>query len=134
MDDIIFCPICDNKFTSRSTYITTLDPEALPIKKTKRYCSRAHKPSNYTERVCTNMNHSILIMANKTTNKIDFIKMSLNPKYSKYIEIDFYHQKCRISCLKDGKPEYIEVPKMITPDFPDLIKLREKVLLYVTFS
>lgn len=134
MDDIMLCPICGNKFTSRSTYTSALDPEALPIKKVKRHCSRAPKPSNYIERTCTNMNHSLLTMVNKNTNKIDFIKMSLNHKYSRYIEIDFYHQKCRVSCMKDGNSEYIEIPKMILPDFPDLVKLRERVGLYVVFS
>lgn len=62
------------------------------------------------------------------------IKLSLNPKYSRFLEMDFVNQKCRITCSKDGENEYIDIPKMIYPDFPDLTKLKEKVSLYVVFS
>lgn len=93
------------------------------------------KTADYVERTCSSgMNHVIQLFADSNTKKVDFIKLSLNPKYSRYLEIDFLNQKCRINCMKDGKAEYIEVPKMIIPDFPNLVRLKERVSLYVVFS
>jgi hypothetical protein len=118
MDNTSSCPICEKKLSSTNA----LNKDNLD------------KTTTYTERKCASMNHSIILLINDKTDKVDFIKMSLNPKYSRFIEIDFYNNKCRINCLKNGKPEYINIPKMIVPDFPELIKLKEKVGLFITFS
>ena len=117
MDNTNLCPICEKKLSSTASSKDNLD-----------------KTASYLERKCANMNHSIVLWVNSITNKIDFIKMSLNPKYSTFIEIDFYNDKCRINCLKNGNPEYINIPKMIYPDFPELVKLKDKVKLFITFS
>jgi hypothetical protein len=121
MDDTSTCPICDNKL--RTVWLVN------------KYLYPISKAANYAERTCaTGMNHSLQLFTDTATNKIDFLKLSLNPKYSRYLEIDFVNQRCRISCLKEGKPEYIEIEKMIEPDFPHLTKLKEKVSMYIVFS
>lgn len=117
MDDTLICPICQKKL---SNYAVSSRQDL-------------DKTSTYTERKCAGMNHIIVLLSNKKTNKIDYIKMSLNPNYSKFIEIDFFNKKSRISCFRDGKPEHIEISKMLEPDFPQLTKLKEKVNLFVLF-
>ena len=93
------------------------------------------KTANYAERVCSEgYNHIVIFWTDKDTKKVDLIKISLNPKYSRFLEIDYVNQKCRITCAKDGEYEYIEVPKIIEPDFPLLEKLKEKVSVYIIFS
>jgi hypothetical protein len=121
MDDVLCCPICGNKMRT-----SHLDNKLLhPVGKT----------ANYAERVCSKgYNHVISLWADKETKQVDLIKISLNPKYSRFLEIDYVNQKCRITCAKDGEYEYIEIPKMIEPDFPDLVKLKERVNLYIVFS
>jgi len=121
MNDTLLCPICGNKLRS------------LRLK--DKYLHSIDKTANYQERTCSQgMNHSLQIFTDEETGKIDFLKMSLNPKYSRYVEIDFFNLKSRINCLKVGKPYYIDIPKMIDPDFPELLKLKERISLYVTFS
>jgi hypothetical protein len=121
MDDVLHCPICGNKM--RNKYH---DKKLLPP---------VGKTANYAERICSSgHNHVITIWTDKDTKQVDMIKLSLNPKYSRFLEIDFVNQKCRITCTKDGESEHINIPKMIFPDFPDLTKLKEKVNLYVVFS
>jgi len=115
MDDTLHCPICGNKM--RTVNIKQL----------------YERTGNWAERTCNGMNHSLQVVATPK-GKVDLLKLSLNPKYSKFLEIDFVNQKCRIICMKDSKPDYIDIAKMIEPDFPDLVKLKERVLLYVTFS
>ena len=70
----------------------------------------------------------------EATGKIDLLKLSLSPQYSRFIEINYVLGKSRISCMKNSQPDYIEIEKILEPDFPDLTKLREKVSLYVIFS
>lgn len=121
MDDLLCCPICGKRL--RTSHLT--NKLLHPVGKT----------ANYAERVCSEgYNHIISLWADKATKQVDLIKISLNPKYSRFLEIDFVNQKCRITCTKDGEYEYIEIPRMIEPDFPDLVKLKERVSLYVVFS
>lgn len=120
MDDTLTCPICENRLRTVSINNKFLHP--------------INKTATYAERTCNGLNHVLQFFADEATHKIDFIKISLNPKYTKYLEIDFINTKCRISCMKKGKAEYIEIPKMIEPDFPHLVKLKERVALYVVFS
>ncbi len=80
------------------------------------------------------MNHIFQLHINEQSRQVEFLKFSLCPQYSRLLEIDYKNQKCRILCYKEGKGEYIEIEKMIEPDFPDLIKLKEKIELYVIFS
>lgn len=121
MDDTLACPICANKLRN--------------IKLPNKFLHSTNKTANYIARTCFNgMNHSLTFYVDEDAEQVDFLKLSLNPKYSRFIEIDFVNQKCRINCLKDSKPQYIEIDKMLQPDFPLLTKLKEKVSLYITFS
>ncbi len=122
MDDTLHCPICGKKLRTVN----------LP----DRFLHSVNKRADYAERTCTEgMNHrGLRLFTDKSNSKVDLLILTLDPKNSKYLEIDFVNQKCRINCMKDGKPDYINVEKMITPDFPDLTKLKERVSLYVLFS
>jgi len=121
MDDVLNCPICGNKLRTshhKNKHIYFID-----------------QTGDYAERICSNgHNHIVDMWINKATKKVDFLRLSLNPKYSRFLEIDYVNQKCRINLLNDGEYEYINIPKMIEPDFPDLEKLKERVSLYVVFS
>jgi hypothetical protein len=121
MDDTLQCPICGNKLkTSHHT-----NKLLHPIGKT----------ADYAERVCSDgRNHTLTIWTDKNTKAVDFLKLSLNPKYSRFLEIDYVNQKCRITCAKEGEYEYIEIPKLIELDFPELVKVKEIVGMYIVFS
>ncbi len=121
MDDTFACPICGKKMRSLSM--------------TGKYLHYLGKTSNFIERTCvTGLNHSLQLITDKTTGTVDFLNISLNPKYSVYVEIDFVNQKSRINCMKNGRSEYIPIAKMIVPDFPNLESLKDRVSLYITFS
>lgn len=121
MDDILDCPICGNKL--RNLYMS------------HRYMHAIGKASSYIERTCVGgMNHSLQFFTDSENNKIDLIKVSLNPKLNRFVEVNFFSNKSRILCMKEGRDESIELPKMLELDFPDLIKLRNKIALYVVFS
>ena len=120
LDSRIFCPICGEKLRT--------------VRKTKINLYFLNKISDYIERVCTKgFNHSIQIFSDENTNKIDLIKMSLCPKYSKFLEIDFVNKRCRILYFNNGKINYINIEKLIEPDFPDLVELKKKISLYTVF-
>jgi hypothetical protein len=121
MDDVLMCPICGNKM--RNNHLAN------------KLLHSVGKTADYAERICSNQpNHVVTLYTDKETKQVDLLKISLNPKYSRFIEIDYVNQKCRITCAKDGEYEHINIPKMIEPDFPDLTKLKERVGLYVVFS
>jgi hypothetical protein len=94
MDDTLHCPICGKKMRT----INTLD----------RLLHSVNKRADYAERTCTDgMNHrGLRIFTDKATGKVDFLVLALNPKNSKYLEVDFVNQKCRINCMKNGKPDF----------------------------
>jgi hypothetical protein len=121
MDDTLTCPICQNKLRNIKTY---------------RLLHYIGKSSWYIERTCSKgPNHrGMQFFTDEETGKVDLLKLPLNAQYSQYLEIDFYNQNCRISSTKDGRTEYLVLDKMITPDFPALDKLKERVSLYVLFS
>lgn len=121
MDDTTACPICSNRLRT--------------IKTPNKFLHWVDKTANYIERICNKgMNHSLRIFTDEATGEVDMLKLSLNPRYSRFLEIDFVNQKCRINCMKEGKSDYIDIEKMITPDFPKLEKLKERVNLFVVFS
>lgn len=121
MDDVLCCPICGNKL--RNNYL----PNKL--------LHQVNKIAKYVERSCTTgHNHTLMFYTDETTKQVDLLKLSLNASYSRFLEIDFVNQKCRISCFKDGKPDYIDIDKMIEPDFPELLNLKEKISIYIVFS
>jgi len=121
MDDVCFCPICNDKLKNVYLNKKTLFP--------------VNKTSDYIQRICaTGHNHSILIWTDAISNAIDFLKVSLDSKYSKWLEIDFVNSKCRIICAKNGKYQYIDIDKILDIDFPDMLKIKEKVNFLITFS
>lgn len=120
MDDTLNCPICGLKMRT--------------INLDGKFLHHTQKLANYAERTCVGMNHTLRMFTDKESDKVDFLSLSLNPKYSRFLEINFVDQRCRINCMKEGESTYIDIPKMIEPDFPKLIKLKEKVSLYVVFS
>lgn len=121
MDDVLNCPICGKKLKNKK----------LP----RKYLHMLGLAADYIERNCTQgMNHNLQFFTRESTKCIDLLKISLDPRYSKYLEIDYINQKCRISCTKDGKTEYIDIEKMVEPDFPDLVKLKEKIQIYILLS
>ena len=122
MDDALHCPICQRKLRTRN-----LDNKLLlPVGKT----------ANYVERVCSKgYNHCLVIWTDKANNQVDLLKVSItSTKYIRLVELDYINQKSRIACPRDGKYEYINIPKLMEADFPDLVKLKERVSLYVLFS
>lgn len=122
MDDTTTCPICGN--TLRNIILKD------------KFLHLINKRATFVERTCSKgMNHSLQIFTEVDGySKVHLLKVSLNSKYSRFIEIDFHNNRCKISCLKNNIPYTIEIPKIIEPDFPDLEKLKEKVGIYVSFS
>ena len=120
MDDVLFCPVCGNRLRNINT---------------DRYLQILDKETSFIERTCTQgQNHSLRFFVDGMTGKVDLLKVSLNPQYTRFIRINYIKQKCRISCLVRGVAEYIEINKLLEPDFPDLSKLKERVSLFVIFS
>lgn len=121
MDDILRCPICNNKL--RTNHLEN------------KLLYSLGKTSNYYQRICTKgYNHYFVIYSDKITKKVDLLKLSLNPQYSRFIEINFLNKNCRLTCLKENEPYYIDIDKLIIPDFPDLVKIKEIIGLYIAFS
>lgn len=119
MQDMINCPICGDKMRSVREH-----KSLFPVGKTANYC----------ERTCNGLNHVIQFMTDENTKQIDFLKISLEPDYSKFIYIDLFNEKCQVILLGNNKKEIIDIPRIIFPDFPNLIKLKEKVNLLTAFS
>lgn len=121
MEDVLNCPICGDKFKNRHLNNKLL----LPV----------GKLSNYVERLCSSgHNHIMNLWVDKKTNCVDLIKIGLDAKYSRFIEINFLQHKSRITCIKNGVYEFVDVPKLLELDFPYLAELKEKIDLYILFS
>lgn len=95
---------------------------------------RSVKWYSYFESTCAGTNHTIRFYTDIKTNNITKLKCSLNPEYTQFIEFDFDNKECRVICYKNSIPYYINIPKMLIPDFPDLISLKDKVATYVALS
>lgn len=104
------------------------------VKVEDMYLPSVRKIATYFERICSGPNHSVQFFTDESTKSVDMLKFSLDPKYKRYLEIDYINKKCRIYCMKNGEAEYILIPKMVDPDFPNLEKLKERIAMYVTFS
>lgn len=123
MQDVHDCPICGTRLKIIS-------------KKKLKYLHIIGKQGFYTEKVCVQHHtHYLQIFSNVTTNKIDFIKFSINTEFSRIVEVDFHNKKSRIQCLNQGISDYIiHVPNVLELDFPTLTKLKEKVSMYIVIS
>jgi len=119
MQETWHCPICGDLMTG--------------IKRHKKFLFYTGKISNYSERTCNGLNHSLQIYVDEETNEVDLLKVSLLPDYSRFIFVDFYNKRSRVVCLKNNMEEEIKIPKLIEPDFPDLKKLKSKVNLFIVF-
>ena len=121
MDDMTRCPICGNKLRN------------LNLK--NKFLHATGKTADLVERTCSKgKNHCLQLFSDISNNKVDYIKFSLDPKYSKYIEINFISNECTILFMKNSVMNAIVVPKIIEPDFPALLKLKQQVSLYAVFS
>jgi hypothetical protein len=120
MEDTITCPICGNRLRT--------------VRLTNKYLHPINKTATFLERTCSGANHSVQFFTDEATKQIDMLKFSLDPKYTRYLEIDYVNKRCRIACMKNSEPSYIYIPKMVEPDFPNLEKLRERISMYVVFS
>ena len=120
MDDTTSCPICNNKLRS--------------LKLSNKYLHPIAKTANFYERTCNGTNHTLQFYTDMSTKKVDLIKVSITPTYSRFIEVDFLNQKSRIFYVIESKSECVEIPKVLELDFPDLIRLKEKISLYATFN
>ena len=122
MDDVLYCPICGDKLRTNHHSLKRL----YAIEKT----------AEYAERTCSaGYNHVLTLWCDKETGKVDFLKFSLNHTYSRFMEIDYVNGISRITCRTgENEREYINIPKIIVADFPDLKELKEKVNLYIVFS
>lgn len=119
MDDTLICPICGDK-----------------LKNTKNHKNLfIGKFANIIKRHCANgMNHIITLYSDTSVNKVDFLRVSLEPNYSKIIEIDFHNQKSKILLYKNGLSQTMHLQKIFEPDFPALENLRKQVNLFILLS
>ena len=122
MQDTLNCPICQHKLQNIRTYRDFQQPG-----------TNSHYQL-YIERKCNGLNHTLMFFVNNETRLVDFVKVSLNPYYSRFFEINFIQESCRIAYMKESVPTYIEVPKILDLDFPHLTKLKEKIELYGKFQ
>lgn len=120
MEDTLFCPICQTRLRT--------------IRLNNTFVSAINKTSTFYERTCVGLNHSLMFYTDKKTKTIDFIKLSLDSKYSKFLKVNFITKTCEIACFKKSEEKIISVPKMLDLDFPNLTQLKEKISIYVTLS
>src|SRR5258706_14214776 len=121
MDDILKCPICNTKLKTSHHKHKLLHP--------------TNTTADYAERMChEGYSHVLSAWTNKETQKVDLLRFSIDPKYSRIIDNDYVNQRCRLALLNDQTFKYIEIPKLLVPDFPDLCKFKEAISVYVLFS
>jgi hypothetical protein len=121
MDDLLHCPICNNKLRNSHLH--------------NKFLHLVSKTSDYVERICANgHSHFLSFWTDKLTQQVDLLKVSLAPDYSRFIEIDFLNQTSRIIVVQDTNYQYIEVPQVLELDWPELIDLKKKVSLLIVFQ
>ncbi len=120
MIDTSVCPICFSKLDS--------------IKRIHTHITYINNTANYYKKDCKYGYHIFQSFLNIETNQLDYIYLSIPPYFTTFMYMDLLNNKSKIMCFKCGIPQEIHVPGIIQPDFPSLIKLREKVSKYVLFS
>lgn len=120
MLDTKICPICQS----------ILKNKKLP----KYHVTLINKTADYWLRICPSaINHSLQLLSETNSKQIHLIKFSICHKYSKFVELDILNQKSKISLLNHNQSKFIILDKLLIPDFPQLIKLKEKVQTLITF-
>lgn len=112
MEDFSICPICGKK---------------LSVIKLNRFIKFIDKTSCFLDKKCVGVNHFFQIFIDQVTKKIDYMKFSLYPTYSQYVHINFIKQYSNIYIYKNGEHFKINIPRIIDPDFPNLIGIKEKI-------
>jgi hypothetical protein len=118
MDDFKNCPVCGCKMRNKHD-VSVKFP---------------NKISSLTTRLCTGTNHTLQIFSDPKDNSVKIFKVSLNPKYTKFVEINYVTGTTDIRCFKEGIERTLTLNKILEPDLPTLEKLKKKVDLYVVFS
>lgn len=118
MDDSKNCPLCGCKMRNKHN-VSVKFPDKI---------------SCLTERLCTGTSHTVQIFSDPDDNLVKIFKASLNPKYTKFVQINYVTGTTDIRCWKQGKEKTLTINKILEPDPPDLEKLKKKVDLYITFS
>jgi|SRR5208283_122354 hypothetical protein len=120
MDDTSSCPICNAILRSTKHY---------------EFLYATNKSGKYVERICRDApNHLFQIYYDESTSQVDFLKLSLSPVYSRWVEIDFHNKRSRIIIYNGYERQYIDIPRTLEPDFPQLTELKSKVSLYTLLS
>lgn len=113
MEDTRYCLICQSKL--RNCHIR--DP-ILGIKN--------KSSAQYLQRKCPLVSHFFLILLNKETDQVEYLKLSWNP--STFISIDFSSDESKISFFNKSCPiKQIDIPRILNTDFPHLSSLKEKI-------
>jgi len=114
LPDQTVCPICKDSL------------------KNKRLSHWNSIPGNFISRECADpINHFLYFIAEN--NNIIFIKFSINETYSRIISIDYLSNSSEILMLKNNSQTLIKVPKLLIPDFPNLLDLKSKIDIYANF-
>ena len=123
MDDMLYCPICNNKLRT------------IGLPNHRLYLLDGYKTSDYAQRLCSKgHSHVIIFWTDKKTKKIDLIKLSLDTSYTRIAEIDQVNEKSRIICSKNFDRQVIDINRLLIPDFPLLTEIKRIVNLFVVCS
>lgn len=114
MNDFSLCPICSSKL--RSISISNKFFNAAP----------------FVEKTCSNYNHTLQFTV--SSNKINYIKFSLDPKYSAFFKADFINNNSTIITYFNSKPSFITLPFIPNIDFPHLTSLKLLLQSYIILS
>lgn len=116
MKDTRYCPICKVKMSSR---------------KINWIINGVHQGPTIS-RTCTGFNHFLTIYTQG--NQVALLKVSLNPQYTRQVEIDYRSQTSKIIYDWNTIYVFIPIPKLLVPDFPNLTELKEKVDILLAFQ
>jgi transcription elongation factor Elf1 len=117
MKDTKHCPICNLKLLNSNKQID-------PITKKLRY----------VRRICNGTNHFFQMHVDAILNRVDMLRVSLDPYYSKSLEVYYTANKSCIIYAKNSVEEVIKIDRILDIDFPDMLKLKEKVDTYLIFK
>lgn len=89
---------------------------------------KIHLTKNIIEKLCTNSySHSFYLISNKSNKDILYFKFSLNPYFTRFLEVD-YRIGQSVICDRDKR---ILVSRILEPDFPCLDILNNQLDLFL---